>query len=280
MNPITETRYTLVRYIALWSLFTAAYTVAFGVLSELPAWVAAVGGAVYGVVSGFEGLILWNILKYGTVGSPRANFFRIGTLTMVTVTGLLFVAVAVGAQTAAIYLTAERLPTSFTTTIPARGLVTAAVYVCFVLWYSSAIRSENARPREETPTPAVEKATSDSSPALERITVRGTGGRIEVIETGRIAYIQAEGDYVAIVTPEGRWLKEGTMKYFEEALPRDRFVRVHRSYIVAVGHISRIETTGRDHTLVLHSRGGNSPGGGTIRMSEAGYRLLKRTLGL
>jgi DNA-binding LytR/AlgR family response regulator len=278
MNPITENRYTLVRYLALWSLFTAAYTVAFGVLALLPTEVAGVGGAVFGVVSGFEGLILWSILKYGTVRGPKTSLFRIGTFTMVTVTGVLFVAVAVGAETAAIYIAAERLPTSFTTTIPARSLVTAAVYVCFVLWYSSAIRSENALPREEasTPVPPAEKSAS----ALERITVRGAGGHIEVIETGRIIYIQTEGDYVAIVTPEGRWLKEGTMKYFEEALPRDRFVRVHRSYIVAVGDISRIETSGRDHTLVLHPRGGNRPGESTIRMSEAGYRLLKRTLGL
>ncbi len=285
MNPITETRYSLVRYLALWSLFAAAYSAAFGMVAAMPAWLAATGGAVFGVVSGFEGLILWNILRYGTVGGPTTNLFRIGAFTMVAVTGILFVAVAVGAETAAIWLTAETLPASFAATIPARCLTTAAVYVCFVLWYSSAARSESGEARKEGSAPAsikagdAEKEAPESASVLERITVKGAGGRIEVIETGRIVYLQAEGDYVAIVTPEGRWLKEGTMKYFEQSLPRDRFVRVHRSYIVAVGHISRIETSGRDHTLILRP-GGNAHGGGPIRMSDAGYRLLKRTLGL
>ncbi len=125
---------------------------------------------------------------------------------------------------------------------------------------------------------------------LERITVRGTGGRIELIGVGDIAYLQAEGDYVAIVTERGRWLKEGTMKWFEEALPSDGFVRVHRSFIVSVSHISRIETSGREHYLYL--RGGNVRCGAgsdsvkppaytdSIRISDAGYRLLKRALKL
>jgi DNA-binding LytR/AlgR family response regulator len=79
---------------------------------------------------------------------------------------------------------------------------------------------------------------------------------------------------VAIVTARGRHLKEGTMKWFEEALPCDRFVRVHRSCIVAVDRISRIETSGRDHTLTLRD------GRGSIRISDTGYRLLRRRLGL
>jgi hypothetical protein len=288
LNPITENRYGLVRYVVLWALVTAAYWAAFASFATLPAAPAALGAAVFGVVSGFEGLILWSILKYGTIaGTPTAIPFRIGRLSRIVATGILFVAVAIGAECLAWYISTETLPTTFVRTIPARSMIVAAVYVCFVLWYSSAAPSDGGNARGETSgggsgeasaqieisSSTAGKATDEPPEILERVTVRGSGGRIEVIAIGDILCLQAEGDYVAIVTSAGRWLKEGTMKYFEEALPRDRFVRVHRSCIVAVGHLSRIETSGRDHTLILR-------GGSPVRISDTGYRLLKRTLGL
>jgi hypothetical protein len=216
-------------------------------------------------------------------------------------------------------------PVGFLATVPARGILCAVVYVCFVLWYWFAGRSDSEIPSEflnqsekfkvksesrsadggglryaevggavegAAEASAVGVPTAAAQECIERVTVRGAGGRIEVIGVGEIVYLQAEGDYVAIVTESGRWLKEGTMKAFEEVLPRDRFVRVHRSYIVAVGHISRIETSGREHVLVLRGvsargggsgaglRGGGGSGGGSIRISEGGYRLLKGVLGL
>ncbi len=303
MNPITSTRYNAVRYFVLWVLLAVAYAASMGLAAALPVGLAAVGGAVFGVVAGFEGLILWSVLKYGAEGIK----WPLLKTVYHTVVGILFVAVAMGAEIAAIYLLTAGVFAAFVRTIPALCLITAAVYVCFVLWYSSVARSEEGGEFADDlatpgggvagPSPLSEQSgpsTPEPSLAvpLERITVRGAGGRIEVIEVGRIAYIKAEGDYVSIVTPDGRWLKEGTMKYFEESLPRERFVRVHRSYIVAVDHISRIETSGRDHTLVLRGVGNTgigisrnseqrgTVGASSIRLSDTGYRLLKRTLGL
>ncbi len=297
MNPIIETRYSLVRYVALWVLFAAAYAAAFGLAAALPAEVAALDGAVFGVVCGFEGLILWNVLKYGAVGgSPLAgtqmwNLIRIGRFFQLSVAGILFVSVAVGAECLTVWLAEGTLPAMFAATIPARCLITAAVYACFALWYWSAARSDERDERQGAGAPAEEtgggegaKAPVNKTETLERITVRGTGGRIEVIGVEEIVYIQAEGDYVAIVTEGGRWLKEGTMKSFEQLLPTSRFVRVHRSYIVAVDRISRIETSGRNHTLVLRDGGpnlrGNRHASASISLSDAGYRTLKRMLGL
>ncbi len=311
----------MVRYVVLWLLVAALYALVFGTLAGLPPWAMAVDGAVFGVVSGMEGLILWNVLKYGTAGSPSANMFRIGRVSLTLAAGVLFIAVVVGAETAVLWLLSETGPETtlpplwaFPQTIPARSMTVAAVYVCFVLWYSSAAPSDwggnahgggnghsgfgyaefadsassSAEGRRGS-SPAKERLRAQpdgeagsvptlSPETLERITVRGTGGRIEVIGIERIVCIRAEGDYVAIVTSTGRWLKEGTMKWFEEALPRDRFVRVHRSCIVSVAHISRIETSGRDHILVM--RDADKESGSPIRISDTGYRLLKRTLGL
>jgi hypothetical protein len=273
-----------VRYVALWVVVAAAWAVAFGLAAGSSAAVAALDGAVFGIVAGFEGLILWNVLKYaaaGTptaVGTPTADIFRVGRLSTYLATGILFVAVAVGAGSLAHWLAAGSLSPEFAATIPSRCLTAAAVFVCFVLWYSSADRSDgtgNARGGYPADAEAGdgEVVNGEAAEILERVTVRGQGGRIEVIPVSAIVCLQAEGDYVAIVTPAGRWLKEGTMKYFEGALPRDGFVRVHRSCIVSVAHISRIETSGRDHTLILR-------GGPTVRISDTGYRLLRRTLRL
>ena len=264
-----------------WILFAGSYAVVFALLAHLPAEWAVLDGAVYAIVTGFETLILWNILKYGTEGISRPPLTGVFYLAE----GILFVTVAVGAEVAAaaILLRTEMFA-EFAATIPARVLCTALVYAFFALWYRFAANSDdNAHRAENIPAVPIDSGAleleREPSEYLERITVRGGQGKIEVIAVSEIIYLQAEGDYVAIVTASGRHLKEGTMKYFEENLSAAEFVRVHRSYIVSVGHISRIETSGRDHTLILRGAE-NSPGGSRIRISDAGYRLLRQTLRL
>jgi len=318
VNPTIETRYALVRYIVLWYIAAAVWAAAFGPLSGYGIAVAALDGAVFGAVSGFFGVQLWNVLKYGA-GQIRIPILRAAVRVVV---GTMFTAVSVGAQTVAVWMATGALSAEFATTIPARCLTVAVVYVCFVLWYLSVGVGSDARDGDNDDADDVPVAgaaiqgggsaaesdgaaatsgggvkevvggaiedlggaatsagaaneTEDAAQAfpIDRVTVRGAGGRIEVIATDEIVCIRAEGDYVAIVTARGRWLKEGTMKWFEQALPRARFVRVHRSCIVSVGHISRIETSGRDHTLTLRD------GAGTIRISDTYYRLLKQRLG-
>ncbi len=83
------------RYVVLWGLFATVYAVAFGLPAGLSVGNAALDGAVFGVVAGFEGLILWSVLKYGTVGMPTAEGIAVPLLKAVyrTAVGILFVAV-------------------------------------------------------------------------------------------------------------------------------------------------------------------------------------------
>ncbi|NLE05721.1 MAG: LytTR family transcriptional regulator, partial [Crenarchaeota archaeon] len=97
--------------------------------------------------------------------------------------------------------------------------------------------------------------------------------KIKIIPLQDILYLQAEGDYVAIITGEGKCLKEQTMKYFEENLPKDRFIRIHRSYIVAVNAITRIEKDKQQQQVMLINKE-------RIKISSTGYRILKERLGL
>jgi len=87
-------------------------------------------------------------------------------------------------------------------------------------------------------------------------------------------YLQAEGDYVMIYTPDEKFLKEQTMKYFEEHLPAERFVRIHRSCIVHVDCISKIELYEKQNYLIALKTGQK------LRASATGFKQLKAALHL
>ncbi|MFP3590427.1 LytR/AlgR family response regulator transcription factor [Chryseobacterium sp. SIMBA_038] len=59
-----------------------------------------------------------------------------------------------------------------------------------------------------------------------------------------IFYAEAMGDYVKFYTKEKMFAIHGTMKSAEERLPKDHFIRVHRSYIIAVGKIDTLQDGG------------------------------------
>jgi hypothetical protein len=118
--------------------------------------------------------------------------------------------------------------------------------------------------------PPSNRITANPLPS-DRITVR-TGQRIKIIPIEDIIYIKADGDYISIKTSDGNWLKEQTMKYTEDMLPADRFVRIHRSYIVNVNHISRIERYGEKQQVELHNNE-------KIKISPARYQTLRQILG-
>ena len=107
----------------------------------------------------------------------------------------------------------------------------------------------------------------------ERIVVK-TGGKIKIIPVPEIHYIEAADDYAKIFTTEGNFLKNKTMSFFETALPQNQFVRTHRSYIVNVQEITRIDPYEKEnHLAVLRS-------GARIPVSKNGYGKLKVVLGL
>lgn len=118
----------------------------------------------------------------------------------------------------------------------------------------------------------------DSDPAsiapkeiLDRVVVRN-GNKIQIIPIGEILYLEAQDDYVMLHLKDERHLKERTMRYFEEHLPPDQFVRTHRSWIVQVGIIDQIELYDREN-YILKGRDGRQ-----IPVSRSGYQRLKEVL--
>lgn len=106
-----------------------------------------------------------------------------------------------------------------------------------------------------------------------RIAVR-TGSNISIIPARDIYYIEAYDDYVKIFTEKDYFLKKKTMAYFEDTLNKEDFMRVHRSFIVQLAQITRIEPYEKSSHIALLRNGRKVP------LSRTGYSKLREKLGL
>jgi two-component system LytT family response regulator len=107
----------------------------------------------------------------------------------------------------------------------------------------------------------------------DRLVVR-VKNEIKIIPISEAVYFEAEGDYIAIHTQSGKYLKKMTMKALEEAMDPSRFVRVHRSFILNVNQIAKIEPYERENYIAKLLSGGQVP------VSKSGYSRLRQVLGL
>ncbi len=116
--------------------------------------------------------------------------------------------------------------------------------------------------------------TASQSPSQSHRVVVKNGSKIKIIPVHDIFYLEAADDYVKIHTQEGYFLKNKTMNHFEQVLDGQQFVRSHRSYIVNVQQITRIDPYEKDnHVAILRS-------GLKVPVSRGGYGKLKAVLGL
>lgn len=112
------------------------------------------------------------------------------------------------------------------------------------------------------------KLNDQKNDFLERIVVKD-GQDISIIPLEKIRWIEAQDDYVMIHTLQKKFLKQKTMKYFEEHLNPKDFIRIHRSFIVAAKEIKKIELVEKEtYQVVLEDRK-------TLPLSRTGYGKLK-----
>ncbi|MET0461711.1 MAG: LytTR family transcriptional regulator DNA-binding domain-containing protein [Chitinophagaceae bacterium] len=116
--------------------------------------------------------------------------------------------------------------------------------------------------------------TAALSPAQNQRVVVKNGSKIKIIPVHDIFFLEAADDYVKIHTHEGYFLKNKTMSHFEQALDGQQFVRSHRSYIVNVQQITRIDPYEKDNHIAILKSGMRVP------VSRGGYGKLKAVLGL
>lgn len=109
--------------------------------------------------------------------------------------------------------------------------------------------------------------------SLERIVVK-TGNQIKIIPVQQILFLEAYDDYVKIHTPDGMFLKNKTMSSFEKQLDPKQYVRVHRSFIVKVDQLQKIEPMEKDSYIATLLTGEK------VNISKSGYARLKQVIGL
>jgi two-component system LytT family response regulator len=106
-----------------------------------------------------------------------------------------------------------------------------------------------------------------------RIVVK-EGGNIRIIPVHDIIYLEAYDDYVKIFTSKEMFLKKKTMSFYEQSLDSHQFVRVHRSYILQLAQLTRVEPFEKDSHIALLKNGARIP------LSKSGYTKLKEVLGM
>lgn len=171
----------------------------------------------------------------------------------------------------------------FIRTLPVRVLLGILCWVILLQWYrlcklkdvndSIEVNCQTTTEPSGLPDNEEPKESLQKLEITDHIAVK-SGTRIHIVRLDELLYLQAEGDYVMLFSASGQYLKEQTMKYFEMCLPPHRFVRIHRSYIINVEQILRVELYGKESYHVLLKNGK------CLRASSAGYKLLKDRLSL
>ena len=109
-------------------------------------------------------------------------------------------------------------------------------------------------------------------PLLERILIRD-GSKVHIIATHKIDYFEAQDDYLQIYSEGKSWLKSMRLSELENQLDAQQFVRIHRSYIVNMASVQRIEQSSKDSHLAVLQNGSKLP------ISRRGYQKVREMMG-
>ena len=142
--------------------------------------------------------------------------------------------------------------------------------------FRASLERVRVRLREAKPAASVPKDLKLASRApgdhVERIVVKD-GPKVHVIPAGKLDYAEAQDDYVALRSEGRLWLKQQTISSLESALDPRRFIRLHRSYLVNVERIARIDANTKDTWLAVLTDGTKIP------VSRGGYARFREIVG-
>ena len=134
------------------------------------------------------------------------------------------------------------------------------------------------RARERLERPVAQPAATELAAAarppgawLSRIVIRD-GAEVHVVPIDKVDYVEAQDDYIAVRTGERALLKDQPLGALEKQLDPRRFVRVHRSYLLNLDRLVRLEPAGNDSRVAVLRDGKRLP------VSRSGYGRLQRLL--
>ncbi len=103
---------------------------------------------------------------------------------------------------------------------------------------------------------------------LQRLVIR-SGNQIQVVPCDEVLCLEADDDYVIVHVEKERWHKKQTLKFYENKLDPREFFRVHRSFIVRIAAIKKIEPYSKDAFIAILTNGLK------ISVSKSGYSGLR-----
>ncbi len=138
---------------------------------------------------------------------------------------------------------------------------------------AAALERVETRSGSQPQPPAAELAASarQEGAPLERLLVR-EGSRIHVVAADTLDYVEAQDDYVVLVAGGKKLRKQQTLKQLVALLDPRTFVHIHRSYILNVGCLARLELYAKDSRVAILRDGTRLP------VSRAGYGRLRELL--
>jgi hypothetical protein len=235
-------------------------------LVPLPAGVLLSDGLMLGLLAGLLAYPLWFVVIFAELsgGQPMQRIINHSALLVL----LLVIWVGGGYLLDLLFFPASSGVLS--KTLPLKAVFGLLLFKCVIRLYQDWKRGKDLMEDEATD---LQVAMNAPQKFLETISVK-TGQKIHLIQVSDILFMQAEGDYVMIYTSEGKYLKEQTMKYFEENLPAEHFIRIHRSCIVQTDGISKIELYEKQNYRITLKTGQQ------LKASVSGYKQLKTALKL
>jgi len=275
LQPFFENTAKVWQYITIWMVFAILQAFSVSTLIALPFGLLLADAVAHALIYGLMTILVWSVIRYGNFNSLSVyqriiNYSALAILTLIVTLGIGY-----GFE----LILGDNIALKLANLLPIRALISILIYVIITQYFQSIAYREEINERETTdnaeiiPTEKVALESTTENEMLERIAVK-SGQKIHVIMVPEIVYLQADGDYVHIFTMTGKYLKEQTMKYFDEHLPSSQFVRVHRSCIVNVEAISRIELYEKQNQQLTLKNGHQ------IKVSQAGYKLLRLQLNL
>jgi two-component system LytT family response regulator len=137
--------------------------------------------------------------------------------------------------------------------------------------FQTALERVRRRLQEKAPVPSAAELRQAAHPPgqyLQRIVIRDNT-RVHIIPADQLDYAEAEDDYVALHSAGKKYLKQQTISSLEASLDPVRFVRVHRSFLINLDKLGKIEPYTKDTKLAVMKDGSQVP------VSRAGYMRLK-----
>ena len=268
-----KVHFQLIAYLSIWILFAYLQTVSLQYISTLEFTQLLADNLVYSSLYAIIGILILNVVKFGNFELLSIHQRRINYAAIIVLATILTVALGYLFE---YYVLGEEIAEQLFVFIALRTLISILLYllllVSFILFISISKNDEvELDTIENYQTEIVEIEEKEEKKVIDQVAVK-TGTKIHIILIPDIIYIQADGDYVQIYTTTGRFMKEQTLKYFEEHLPDNLFVRVHRSSIVNVQTILRIELYDKQsQQLALKNNH-------QIKISQSGYKLLRTKL--